>query len=137
MESDPELDAIRAKLRAELVGAAHKQASVVLTAPVDISEAELEAFTRAHDLVVVDLWAPWCGPCRIVGPIIEQLAREMSGRVAFAKINVDENPGVSRAFRVQGIPTMLLFRKGRLVDRIVGAAPKPQLAAAISRHLGS
>lgn len=135
MDEDAELAAIRAKLRGEML--AHAAAP---TPPagilVDVGDADLATFVQQHENAVVDCWAPWCGPCRIVGPIVEQLSREMAGRVAFAKLNVDSSPQASQAFGIQSIPTLLVFRQGRLVDRIVGALPKPQLAAMIERHLG-
>ena len=141
MESDPELDAIRARLRQEMAQAAAASASEsqppaqeALDHPVDVDDATLPAFVREHDFVVVDVWAPWCGPCRIVGPIVDQLAREMRGQVAVAKVNADDSPGVMQAFGIQGIPTLLLFQDGRLVDRVTGALPKPQLAQWLDRH---
>lgn len=135
MSDDPELEAIRARLRAELMGgAAAPAATPALDHPVEVDDAGFEALVGSHDLLVVDCWAPWCGPCRIVGPVVDALAREMAGRVVFAKLNVDHNPAVSRAFAIQSIPTLLVFKQGRLVDRIVGALPKPQLAAQIERH---
>ena len=77
--------------------------------------------------MVVDLWAPWCGPCRVVGPSLEQLAGELAGQVKLVKVNVDEAPGVQRRFAVQGIPTLVVLRDGREVGRKVGAAPLPEL----------
>lgn len=140
MDDDPELAAIRARLRqqilAEASSAAVAQASPPLSHPVEIEDATFESFVRQHPRVVVDCWAPWCGPCRIVGPIVDELAREMAGRVVFAKLNVDFNPGVAQAFGVQSIPTLLVFKEGRLVDRLIGALPKPQLATALARHFG-
>ena len=138
-DEDAELAAIRAKLRQEMMGAAAAPppaAPAALDHPLDVEEAGFEAFVRAHENVVVDCWAPWCGPCRIVGPIVDQLAREMSRRVVFGKLNVDLAPAVSQAFGVQSIPTLLVFRRQQLVDRIVGAYPKPQLAAQLERHFG-
>jgi thioredoxin 2 len=77
--------------------------------------------------VVLDLWAPWCGPCRTVSPILEQLAGEFAGRCKVVKVNVDQSPGVSGRFGVQGIPTLVLLRDGREVGRQVGAAPASRL----------
>ena len=76
---------------------------------------------------VVDFWAPWCGPCRMVGPIVEQLAREYAGKVAFGKLNVDENPMVAGSFGIQSIPTMIAFQNGKAVDGLLGAVPKAQI----------
>lgn len=139
MSEDPELAAIRARMRAEILGAppaapAPTPASA-LDHPVEVDDAGLPALVREHDTVVVDVWAPWCGPCRIIGPIVDQLAREMAGRVVFGKLNADENPRTMNTFGIQGIPTLLVFRDGRLVDRLVGAMPKPALQASIERHL--
>ena len=77
--------------------------------------------------VVVDLWAPWCGPCRVVGPLLEQLAGELAGRVKLVRVNVDKAPGVQRRFGVRGIPTFVILRDGREVGRKVGAAPLVEL----------
>ena len=83
--------------------------------------------------VVVDMWAAWCGPCRMVAPVIDELAREMAGRVRFAKMNVDENPATASRFNVRSIPTLLVMRGGREVDRIVGALPKMELTRRLAR----
>ena len=80
--------------------------------------------TRASVPVLVDFWAPWCGPCRVIGPVLEQIARDHAGRVRIVKVNVDENPRAPGEFGVQGIPTLIIFRDGQLADRIVGAAPR-------------
>jgi thioredoxin len=85
--------------------------------------------------ILIDAWAPWCGPCRMVGPIMEQLAAEANGRYRIAKLNVDENPRVASQFQIQSIPTMLVFKNGSLVDRIVGAQPKPAIAARLLTHV--
>jgi thioredoxin 2 len=84
--------------------------------------------------VLLDCWAPWCGPCRMVGPIMEQLAQESNGRYRVAKLNVDENPRTAAQFQIQSIPTMLIFKNGKLVDRIVGAQPKPAIVARLLSH---
>jgi thioredoxin 2 len=83
--------------------------------------------------VLVDCWAPWCGPCRMVGPIMDQLAAESNGRYRIAKLNVDENPRIASQFQIQSIPTMLIFKDGKLVDRLVGAQPKPVIAEKLAR----
>lgn len=78
--------------------------------------------------VLVDCWAPWCGPCRLIGPILDQLAAESAGRYRIAKLNVDENPQTSARFQIASIPTMLIFKDGQLIDRLIGAQPKHVIA---------
>ena len=85
--------------------------------------------------VLLDCWAPWCGPCRLVGPIMEQLASESNGRYRIAKLNVDENPRTAAQFQIQSIPTMLIFKDGKLVDRLVGAQPKSAIAAQLMKYV--
>jgi thioredoxin 2 len=99
---------------------------------VDATEATFGVETKAAPTVVVDLWAPWCGPCRFVSPILEELAREHAGRLKVVKVNVDENPGLSRRFDAMSIPTMLVMRGEKVEDRILGALPKPALWARIA-----
>ena len=96
---------------------------------VDVSESEFDDAVSTRVPVLVDLWAPWCGPCKMIAPGVEQAAREFAGRMKAVKVNVDEAPGVSARYRVQGIPTLLMLRDGELVDRQVGAVPPDRLVA--------
>jgi thioredoxin 2 len=102
--------------------------------PITISDATFarEVLGQRGRGVLVDCWAPWCGPCRLVGPIMDQLARESQGQYVIAKLNVDENPRTAQEFRIESIPTMLLFKDGRLVDRLVGAQPKQAIASRLA-----
>jgi thioredoxin 2 len=90
---------------------------------------------KAAPTVLVDLWAPWCGPCRFVSPILEQLAAEFPGRLKVVKVNVDENPRLAQQFDARSIPTMVVLQAGRVVDRIVGAMPKQDLTVRLTPFL--
>lgn len=104
--------------------------------PVVMTDSNFGDVVRGHPVVVVDFWAPWCGPCRVVSPVLEELAAEMAGSVTFGKVNVDENPATSQRFGIQGIPTIMVFRDGEPVDGLVGAAPKQMIEARIRPHVG-
>ena len=84
--------------------------------------------------VLLDCWAPWCAPCRMIAPVLDQLAAQSGGRYRIAKLNVDENPDTAARFQTPRIPTMLIFRDGRLVDRLVGAQPKQAIATRLAAH---
>ena len=93
-----------------------------------LSDDEFDNTILTADVpVLVDFWAPWCGPCRMLSPIIEELAEDYAGKVVFAKVNTDENPATPGKFDVMSIPTLLLFKQGQLIDRAVGMRPKPAL----------
>ena len=85
--------------------------------------------------VLVDFWATWCGPCKSIGPIIDELAKEYAGRVKMAKLNVDENPATPSQYAVRGIPTLILFKGGKILEQVVGALPKTRLVSIIEKAL--
>ena len=105
--------------------------------PITLTDQTFEDTISKQPLMVVDFWAEWCGPCRMVSPIIEQLAHEYAGKVSFGKLNVDENPMVSNAFQIQSIPALLVFKGGKLVDGIIGAVPKHVIESKIKTHLNN
>jgi thioredoxin 1 len=90
---------------------------------------------QSKGIVMVDFWAVWCGPCRMIAPTVEELAKEYEGRIKVAKLNTDENPDIASRYKIMGIPTIMFFKDGEKVDQIVGAVPKPQLKAKIESLL--
>jgi thioredoxin 1 len=103
------------------------QRKVSLAVPITLTDSNFKLALEKYPVLVVDFWAPWCGPCRMLGPTIEQLASEMAGKVVFGKLNVDENPRIASAFEVQSIPTVIVFKNGDLADGFRGVAPKAEI----------
>ena len=103
--------------------------------PIKVTDATIDSATSQYPIFILDCWAEWCGPCRTIGPIIEQLASEMKGKVVFGKLNVDENMQTANKHRISAIPTLMIFKNGKLIDKIVGAYPKPALTAKILKLL--
>lgn len=94
-----------------------------------------EQVLNTDSTTVVDFWASWCGPCKMLSPVIDELAQELKGKVEFAKVNVDENPLASSQFRVASIPTVMVFKDGKVVETLVGFRPKQSIKTAIERHI--
>jgi thioredoxin 1 len=136
MSSDDELEAIKHKKLAELQKeAATKAMMSSITEPIVLTDPNFASEVTKYPIMLVDFWAPWCGPCKMVSPIIEQLSREYSGRVAFGKVNVDENQRIAASFGIQSIPTLMIFKGGKAVDVIIGSIPKAQIEMKLKQQL--
>jgi thioredoxin 2 len=114
-----------------------KQPLPVDASPLTVTDASFASDVERSPLpVLVDMWAPWCGPCRMIAPALEELAIEMTGLVRIAKLNVDENPLTSERFAIRSIPALILFKDGREVDRMLGARPKAEIARRLEQLIG-
>ena len=132
-EFDEELERIKLRKVKELMSGGSSQ--TLPSQPLTLTDENFSEVVSKYPLVLVDFWAPWCGPCRIIAPIIEQLASQYAGKVVFGKLNVDENPESAMKFMVAAIPTLILFKNGAEVERLIGAMPKQAIEAAIQKHL--
>ena len=123
-----ELEQIREKKLRELIG---QMSTPNIDKPIVVSDRNFDQTVKNYPLIVVDCWAAWCAPCRAIAPVVEELAKEYSGKVVFGKLNVDDNPETAEKFSIRAIPTLLVMKNGSEVDRIVGVLPKNQLEARI------
>ena len=123
---------MEARMKAKKEG---KKGEQLIDHPLTLDDSSFIPTVRKYPLVVVDCWAPWCAPCRMVAPIIDELAREYAGKVVFGKLNVDENPRIASEFAIMAIPTMFIFKNGEPVDVIQGALPKPYLEAKLKEWI--
>lgn len=131
ISEEEELKRIREKKVAEF-----KARKEMGNEPVHVTDADFEETVKKHSLALIDFWAPWCGPCLALTPVIEELNKDYAGRVFVGKLNVDENPQTAECFQVFSIPTLLIMKNGREVERIVGCVPKKHIEAAFKKHLG-
>jgi thioredoxin 1 len=134
---DEELKALRMKRIQQLIS----EDSIVKNEiqypdkPIPVTDATIQDFISKYPLVVIDCWAPWCGPCRSLAPVLESLAQGYKGRVVFGKLNVDENQRTAKTYQTMSIPTLLVFKEGKPIDRIVGALPKQTLEQKLNGYL--
>ena len=134
-----ESEEIRQKKMAEMIKQAGQKTSGGNgwpEAPVTVNDANFEETVKKYPRVVVDCWAPWCGPCRMLAPTIDSMAKDQKGKVVFAKLNTDDNFSTASKFRIMSIPTLLFFKDGQLVDKMIGAAPRPMVENAVKQALG-
>lgn len=126
-----ELEQIRKKKLEELM----KVVSQKEAKPVKLNYQNFDSFIKQNENAVVDFWAEWCMPCRYISPIIDELSRDYAGRVAFGKLNVDENQSIAIRYGISAIPTIIFFKKGKAIDQIVGAMPKKEIKNWIENNL--
>lgn len=103
--------------------------------PINISDEQFDSVTADSTPVLVDFWAPWCGPCRQIAPVLDELAKEYDGRAKVVKINIDEHNATAAKFGVRGIPTLMVFKNGEHLDTMVGGVPKSELVKVLDKHL--
>jgi len=107
-----------------------------MSALADVTQTNFESEVLKHDQpVLVDFWAPWCGPCRMLSPVVEKIAAANTGKAKFVKMNTDDNPNIAGQYQVSGIPCLILFKGGEAVDRIVGYVPENVIASMLSKHV--
>ena len=137
MAEDEELERIRRKKLLEMMRKLEesKGPGPQTDKPIEVTDSNFYEIVNRSGLVVVDCWAAWCGPCRMLSPIIDELARDYAGKILFGKLNVDRNRKIPMEYQIMSIPTILIFKDGKLVDRLVGARPRKSLEAVITRHL--
>jgi len=106
-----------------------------ITNPIELDDSDFTESINKFPLLLVDFWAPWCGPCRMMSPVIDQVGKEYQGKLVVGKVNVDENPSISRQFGISSIPTLILFKKGQAVNNIVGSVSKSRIDEMVRMHL--
>ena len=126
-----ELEQIREKKMQELK---NQMSTPKIEKPIVVSDRNFDQTVKNYPLIVVDCWAAWCAPCRAIAPVVDELAKEYSGKVVFGKLNVDENPDTAQRYGVMAIPTLLVMKEGKEVDRVVGLLPKNQLEAKVNAY---
>jgi thioredoxin 1 len=103
--------------------------------PLNLDDSNFSQTINKFPLLLVDFWAPWCGPCRMMSPLIDQIGKEYMGKLVVGKVNVDENPTISRQFGISSIPTLILFKRGQAVDKIIGSVSKNKIDEMVKMHL--
>ncbi len=134
-ENDAELQQIRQRKMQELTEKMDRKQEGGRNTPITLDDAHFNEEVKKHSLMLIDCWAVWCGPCRMIAPVIDELAQEYTDRLVIAKLNVDENPQTAEQFGVMSIPTLLIMKNGVEVDRIIGAVPKHFIEEKLKKHM--
>ena len=134
-EKDVELEKLGQEKLREMMMKRKGSEEALMNKPIEVTDATFNETVQNHPFVVIDCLAALCGPCRMIAPIIEELARKYAGKVVFGKLDVDKNQAVSMQYQIMSIPTLMMFSHGKLLDKITGALPKPVLEARITRYL--
>ena len=137
---DDDIEAIRDRKKREMLGrlsgkAKNDPTSMAPDEALEMDDASIGAAIRSYPLLVVDCWAPWCGPCRMMAPVIEQLTKKYKGKIVFGKLNVDHNPDTAARFQIMSIPAFLVFKQGKRVDTMIGAMPAERLEQKLARYV--
>ena len=133
-DEDLELENIRKKMM-DRIQEENKTKEVKRVKPVELTDGNFSDEVKKNKIMVVDFWASWCAPCRFLSPIVEELANEYHGKISFAKVDVDANPEVSSSFNITSIPTVIMFKNGKVADVSIGAVPKAMLDAKLKKLL--
>jgi len=134
MEEHAELGDIRARKKLELMEKMGKKDDAAGASPIMLDDAHFNEAVQKYPLMLIDCWADWCGPCRMIAPVIDELARDYDDHLVVGKLNVDENPETAMKFGIMSIPTLLIMKNGEEVDRIVGAVPKQLIEEKLKKH---
>jgi len=131
-----ELERIRARKMQELLRRQNQAAGRSMPgSPIQVTDSDFESLIQEYPLMVVDCWATWCGPCQMLAPVIDDLARDYAGKIVFGKLDVDENPRTAMNFGIMSVPTLLIIKNGKLVDQIIGAVPRDYIESKLRKHM--
>ncbi|MBC7114699.1 MAG: thioredoxin [Archaeoglobi archaeon] len=132
---EDEIERIKERKLKKMLERMERKGGDSLSKPIEVTDENFDEVIRKNELVVIDCWAPWCMPCRMIAPVIDELARDYAGKVVFGKLNTDENRETVMRFGIMSIPTLLIFKNGKLVDKIIGAVPRQFIESKLSAYM--